>query len=296
MDSGQYYILKIKNVSSELEDILTSELFAIGAAGVQEDLKFHQLDRQYKPEIIEQKNKQLTVYFESPPADEELQYFLTNHPELEVTLNEHPIVDWLSEWKKQWKPFELIPGTWIVPEWEKDGFDVSGKNTIFIEPGMAFGTGTHETTQLASELLRELLSRSTVQSLVDVGTGSGILSFLAALLGVREIYAYDNDEESKRVFFENVEKNPLGSFVWEANWPQELPGKVDLCIANIIDGVLLSLKEDFQKLKSPYYLFTGILAERESEFLEEMLAGWPLKLIARKQKGEWVGFLFEEPR
>lgn len=293
MDSQQYFTLNIHNVKASDEELLTYELFELGAAGVQEDLQFQQVDRQYLPEVVEQDTKTLTVYFEETPQENVITKILKQYPDLDIRMNSHPIKDWLAEWKKQWKPFELVEGVWIVPDWEKESFAVEDKKAIFIEPGMAFGTGTHETTRLASQLLFELTSNQKIESMVDVGTGSGILAILARLFDVNNVYAYDNDEESKRVFFENLEKNNQQSIVWEEQWSSQLQNQSQLCLANIIDGVLLNLKNQFQSLNSQYYLFTGILEEREENFLKEMLEGWELKQLKRMQLGEWVGFLFE---
>lgn len=286
-------MLEIRNVSEQWEDILVGELFEMGAEGVQENLEFTQLDRKYKPHIVEQNIKNLQVYFSQKPHPEQLKNLVDKFSDLEISMNQFPVRDWLSEWKKQWKPFELIDGVWIVPEWEKGSFPCEGKQIIFIEPGMAFGTGTHETTQIASELLTYLIDEYKVSSLLDVGTGSGILALLAKLKGIETIFAYDNDEESKRVFLENLEKNNGNTIQWEEDWSKNLTGKAEVTLANIIDGVLLDLKSEFQKMKSRFFIFTGVLGDRESLFLEEMTKSWSLRQCRRVQKGEWVGFLFE---
>jgi ribosomal protein L11 methyltransferase len=293
MDSVTYITLEIQGVPAEKEDLITHFLFENGAAGVQENLQFTQLDRKYQPTVVEAEVKTLLAYFEQPPSPEVIENLKTHYPEVSVQSKENETEDWLAQWKEQWKPFELIKGLWIVPEWYREEFEGSDRKAIFIEPGMAFGTGTHATTQIASLLMRYLFQNQEVKSMVDVGTGSGILSFLAAFEDLENIYAYDNDPESHRVFHENLEKNPSDKIQWLENWPTELAGKLDLTLANIIDGVLLDLKPLFQKVNSPFYIFTGILAEREKIFLEEMTQDWNLKVLKRVEKSEWVGFLFE---
>ena len=290
---SQYWILTLNNVNIEVEDVLTSYLFDNGAGGVQENLSYTQLDRTYQPKIIESDIKSLIVYFEQPIDNYLLQDLKVRFPSIDPVIEEQTTKDWLQEWKDQWKPFCLVDDLWIVPDWYKDSFDQSGKKVIYIEPGMAFGTGTHETTQIASHLILDLLKSKKIKSAVDVGTGSGILAILLGLHGIQDIFAYDNDVESKRVFLENLEKNDQRDIAWVESWSKDLSGKVHLTIANIIDGVLLNLKPQFQFLESQYYIFTGILAEREEAFVEEMTEGWNLKILSRLQKGEWVGFCFE---
>lgn len=293
MDSPTYFTLKLQGVLEEQEDLLTHFLFENGAAGVQEDLQFTQLERHYQPEVVLVEVKTLTVYFEEPPRLDLLESLQSQYGNVKISGEEHAIEDWLEKWKSQWEPFSLIEGTWVVPHWHRESFDPKGDHCIFIEPGMAFGTGTHATTQIASELLKKLKVEKDIKSFLDVGTGSGILSFLAGHLGIERIYAYDNDFESKRVFFENLENNPHAETQWVEAWSKELSHSVDLTLANIIDGVLLNLKPEFQKMQSPYFIFTGILKERELAFLEEMLQDFPLRVKERIEKDEWVGFLME---
>ncbi len=294
MGSPVYFTLHIKGVPVADEDLVTHNLFEAGAGGVQENLSFTQQERNYLPKVIEAEIKNLIAYFEEPPSIQWLESFQVEYPHIQVQVEEHETVDWLQNWKDQWKPFELINDIWIVPDWHKDSFRPDKGHRILIEPGMAFGTGTHATTQLAAQLIDKIQKQVGVSSLVDVGTGSGILSLLAHHLDVEKIFAYDNDPESKRVFQENIEKNQASRAKWCEPWAQELKGQIDLTVANIIDGVLLNLKTEFQKVNSPYYIFTGILAEREAAFLEEMTENWPLQILTRLEKDEWVGFLMKQ--
>ena len=235
MDSVTYITLEIQGVPAEKEDIVTHFLFEGGAAGVQENLEFTQLDRKYKPEVLEAEVKTLLAYFETPPTPEFIEDFQSRYPEVSIDSKKHETEDWLAKWKEQWKPFELINNLWIVPEWHRSEFEGTDQKAIFIEPGMAFGTGTHATTQIAAELMVHLFGNNEIKSMVDVGTGSGILAFQAAFENLEKIYAYDNDPESHRVFHENLEKNPSEAIKWEENGPTVLAGQLDLTLANIID-------------------------------------------------------------
>lgn len=296
MDSTTYFTLTLLKVPALQEDQLTGFLFENGAAGIQENLKFSQQDRHYLPEVLEEDEKDLVVYFEVCPVPEFLDRLVSDYPEIEIQLNEAPLKDWLAEWKAQWKPFCLVDNIWVVPEWEKEHFNDTNKQVLFIEPGMAFGTGTHATTQIASSLLLQITRTESVKSMVDVGTGSGILALLGHLLKIKNVAGYDNDLESRRVFLENLEKNQATQIKWEENWVQSLKNQMDLCVANIIDGVLIDLKPQFRELGCRYYIFTGILLEREDRFLSEMTEGWSLRILKRLVKDEWVGFLVENSR
>ena len=205
MDSQHYFVLEISQVLAKEEELLVAELFSLGAAGVQENLHFEQKDRRYLPEVVDQKIKNLLVYFEKAPSPDLTDIIQSQFPLVRMSLQQADTKDWLAEWKANWKAFELVSPYWIVPEWEKEKFSQAGILPIYIEPGMAFGTGTHATTQIASELIKEAYDQFHLTSAVDVGTGSGILTLLMDKLGFEALYAYDNDPESQRVFNENFE-------------------------------------------------------------------------------------------
>ncbi len=292
MDSNTYFELELKNIPASLEEDITLFLFESGAAGVQENLTFEQKDKKYLPEVVEQEIKTLIAFFTENPGEKLLEKLIQRFPDVTLLLNQEPVKDWLSEWKAQWQPFCLVENIWIVPEWEKENFNKEDSILIYIEPGMAFGTGTHATTQLASQFLVDLKEKE-MQTFLDVGTGSGILAILARKLNYTKGYAYDNDPESHRVFTENLQKNNIDNVDWIESWSQDLTDKVDLLIANIIDGVLLDLKEEFKKVKPRYCIFTGVLEERAKDFVKEMTENWNLKLIKEDQKEEWKGYIFE---
>ena len=295
MVAKKFWVLTLEAVSPSEENLLTSLLFEQGATGVQEDLQFQQKDRKYLPEVCESSSKTLLAYFEESPQPSLQEELQQQFPHVQHSLSEEVDRDWLEEWKKNWQPFCLWNDIWVVPSWLEDSFDSSGKHILRIDPGMAFGTGTHATTQIASQLIGECLAEKPTPSSIDVGTGSGILALLMRHLGVDRVYAYDNDDESERVFLENLEKNKATAIDWVENWPELGSTDLQLVVANIIDGVLIELKESFMKLSRPghRYIFTGILKEREQDFLKEMMQDWSLTLVQKIEKEEWVGFCFE---
>ena len=295
MVAKKFWSLTLSCVSSLEEDLLTAQLFEAGASGVQEDLKFEQEDKKYLPTVEESSVKTLIAYFENHPPENLESEIAESFPGVKWDLKEEWNRDWLEEWKAGWKPFSLWEDFWVVPSWLVDSFDKSGKRVLNIDPGMAFGTGTHATTKIASQLIGEFLKEKESLSAIDVGTGSGILALLMEDLGVQKIYAYDNDSESYRVFHENLIKNRSQNIEWLEEWQNLNKQEIGLVVANIIDGVLLDLKGYFMKLSQVgmTYIWTGILKEREEDFLKEMSVGWNIQVQERVEKEEWVGFRVE---
>ncbi len=277
----------IQNVPKEREDEISALCFRSQALGVSEKLDFHQKNYP-KPKIIEKKFKILDAYFEKEPQ-ELLMVLQQNYPELEILVQEQESQDWLAEWKKGFHAFSLYKEFWIVPSWENAPQDCI---PLFIDPGMAFGTGTHETTQLCAELIYEAIRQNQIQSMVDVGTGTGILSFLASKMGVPHVLGTDNDLEAIRVARENAILNNVNMEFSHQDLSQ-ISQRFDLVVANIIDGILIRLKENLIRKMNPQgkLILSGIILENDQEFKEEFLKGTQLKIEKRLQKGEWVGYL-----
>jgi ribosomal protein L11 methyltransferase len=241
------------------------------------------------PKIINKKFVNIEAYFDNL-NEEFLSSLKEVYPELEIEVKEEENKDWLEEWKKGFHAFQLVDKYWIVPSWENILDDKIEK--IFIDPGMAFGTGTHETTQICAELIFENSLSCSKESLLDVGSGTGILAFLGKKLGYDNVVGTDNDSEAIRVAEENASLNHLKIDFTNKDL-DKLTHKYDVIVANIIDGVLLELKTGLlQSLKEGGSLIlSGILAENDSDFISHFLKDTKLKIKKRIQKGEWVGYL-----
>ncbi len=293
---GFHFQLYIKNLCSENEDQVADLCFAAGASGVCENLQFRQPDANYTAEIIETKSKDLIVYFETaPPSNGLIEDIRAVDAQASVSFEKQENQDWLELWKKGYEPMQLVGNIWIVPKWSKAEF--LHVKPIFMEPGMAFGTGTHETTQLVSELLPQLLKNYSRAKVLDVGTGTGILAMVAALLGEHEILGIDNDAIAVEVAQENVSYNHLQKQIAIEVTPlAEITGEYDLVIANIIDGVLQGMRPDFLRLlkKGSCLVLSGILQEREKVFLERFLVNKDFELLQRNLKGEWVSLVIKK--
>ena len=208
---------------------------------------------------------------------------------LEVSLQGVKEEDWAENWKQYYKPFRLGRHMVVKPTWEP--WDTQADDLIIeIDPGMAFGTGTHETTAMCVGLIEKYYQGG---SLLDVGTGSGILAIAAARLGAKDIVAVDIDPDAVRVAKENVEHNGLAHLidVRKGDLLQGLSQRFDFAAANILAPVIYMLAAPLKAHLTPdgRFICSGIIAEAEDEVNAALLsAGYIIDEITRK--GDWVAF------
>ena len=202
--------------------------------------------------------------------------------------------DWAEGWKQNFSRFHIGETLVIRPSWE-DYAPQAHEVVIEIDPGMAFGTGTHGTTQLCLEMIAELLQKSDPpQHMLDVGTGSGILALGAAALGCPEVVATDIDDVACRVAEENIEKNGYNKRIKVTSEPLEtLSGYFDLIVANIMAEENIRLKQAFldHLATGGHLVLSGILQEKE-QLVCDGFADLPLTLLESRCQDEWVCLLF----
>lgn len=296
--SEQYFRLKVVGLARAEEELFTDACFEIGADGIAEDLKFVQKDLRYDPDVVETARLDLNVYFAQAPDESSLLKLQARFPEARYEILREENKDWLAEWKKGFLPFRFAGDFWVIPSWLKPPVEVSKDESlhIYVEPGMAFGTGTHETTKLAAGLLIEELERGARASLIDVGTGTGILALIALRLGVQEIVGIDIDPEARRTARENLERNQA-SAIQIPDWDiKEVSAAYDIVVANIIDGVLTILRHDLVRALKPggRMILSGILTDREAAFYQSFTADTGLKILKTTREGEWAAALLEK--
>lgn len=202
--------------------------------------------------------------------------------------------EWATAWKKHFKPIRV--GRVIVkPTWEE--FDTQpGDVVIDIDPGMAFGTGYHPTTQLCLHALQERLKGGEV--VLDVGTGSGVLAIAAAKLGAKRVVGLDVDTVAVEVAQENVAQAGLPETlrIERADSPLAFEGEADLVVANILAQVLIDMSGQLAQKVRPGGLLisSGIIAER-SEDVKAAFEAIGLNTVEEKRDGDWVALISERP-
>lgn len=198
---------------------------------------------------------------------------------------------WTDIWKKYFKPFHAGSRLVIKPTWEPYSPE---ENDLIIEidPGMAFGSGTHETTGMCLSLLEDNIHGG--EDVIDVGTGSGILAIGAAMLGAGHVLAVDIDPDAVKVAQENVDHNHVRQIVCvqQGNLLDRVTDVCDICVANIISDVIISFASPLMNHIRPGGLFicSGIVSQRSDEVaLALKTAGYDILQIVTK--GEWTAFL-----
>ncbi len=198
---------------------------------------------------------------------------------------------WTDVWKKYFKPFYAGEHLVVKPTWEP--FDPKPEDLVIeIDPGMAFGSGTHETTGMCLSLLDEMIAGG--EEIIDVGTGSGILAIGAALLGASRVLAVDIDPDAVRVAAENVRKNHVESVVsvQQGDLLQQVSAVCDICVANIISDVIISFAAPLKAHIRPggYFICSGIVSVRADEVAAALTdAGY--EILRKVTRGEWTAFL-----
>lgn len=283
-----YVVMTLSNVDDAAEDWLSTHAFEFGALGLSEALHFDQPEGEEDVFTRHAERRTLQAFFDSAPSAELIEALRARHPEVTVAIQEQPNQDWLAEWKKGFKPFALTGGHWVVPSWCEPPPEAQHK--IWIDPGMAFGTGTHETTRLVAEQLRQIVARQTVHGALDVGTGTGILAILARQLGVARLVATEIEADARRVAKENFALNACVDVVLDDTQVQDLTETFDVVMANIIDGVLVRLRNELIARVKPggWFVASGIITEREPDFLRGFTLPAGKTWDVRAQAGDWL--------
>ena len=209
----------------------------------------------------------------------------------EITIDEKENQDWSKKWKEKWTVTHVTNKIAVVPSWlnytAKDG-----EITITLDPGCAFGTGTHQTTQLCMKALEKYFKPNS--TMADIGMGSGILGILAKKLGASEVYGCDIDETVIDVAKENALKNGIseGDIVFELNTADKIVKKYDFVCANILHNVLSEIMGDLKNImKNDGILsLSGILDEKKPVVLEAIEKN-ELKIIDTLTQDQWISFV-----
>ncbi len=203
--------------------------------------------------------------------------------------------DWSEVWKKFYKPFYIVPHLVIKPSWESFT-PQDGDQIMELDPGMAFGSGTHETTGMCMAMLADTVHGG--EEIIDMGTGSGILAIGAAMMGAKSVLAIDIDPDAVRVAGENVRRNTVADriTVREGNLLEREDAICDICVANIISDIIIRFGAPLMEHIRPGGLFlcSGVTSPRGDEVQESLeKAGYIIE--RRLTRGEWVAFHCRRP-
>ena len=238
----------------------------------------------------------VTAYFAETPSRERVRtelfealriYDLPSSSVRDMNLREVANRDWLEEWKQSWQPVEI--GRFIIaPPWSDLG-DVSNHLVIRIEPGMAFGTGTHETTRLCLDAIQKHFAGG---SFLDVGTGTGILAIAAAkLFPSAHIEACDTDETAIAIARENAQLNGIEQQInfWTGSI-DDSTASADLVVANLTADVIASIMPALVGVACGKLILSGIL-ETQIEMVQASLHEHGIDEFEIAQDGEWVALI-----
>ena len=315
---------KIKTLT-EAEDIIISTLYDIGLEGAQIEDKVpltaaekEQMFVDILPEteeddgvaylsfFVEEKDGgMLEVNGESVTAEEILRQVEKELEDLRafmdigegtVSVDETEDIDWINNWKEYFHQF-YIDDILVIPSWEEVKEEDGDKMILHIDPGTAFGTGMHETTQLCIRQLRKHITEDT--KLLDVGTGSGILSILSLMFGAKEAAGTDLDPCAVEAVAENKKANHIpddqfrvltGNLIMEKEVQDQIGYECyDIVVANILADVLVALTPVVVDCLKPggIYITSGIIDEKEG-VVAEAVRKTGMEVIETTYQGEWV--------
>lgn len=303
--------LSINNIPPEISEELGALLMDCGASGIEE--RFHlcgeisPLDHSPRHDEYAKPNTSgkviLDAYFRKLDQSsirriianiKSTQSFTFPFGDLQVHIEEIDDKDWNEEWKKGFNPLRVGKNLVISPSWKNKKYG-RDKTVIFLDPGMAFGTGHHPTTAFCLKYLGRAIKKHKTRHMLDVGTGSGILAIVAARLGAKSIIAIDIDESALEVARQNSVVNNVSKKIIFSDKPlKAITGRFDLIVANILLQTILEYSATFANLLSPrgQCVISGILRNQRKDIMKEFVNKNSFKLILEEKSGEWASFVF----
>ena len=299
-------------VSREAEEAVSNILIDLGSQGVAIDDSADYLGEagpfgEVLPQVKQLNTVAITAYYPETVNLEmirqevkeylaQLRDFGLEIGETQLTTQQLAEEDWADNWKKYFEPARVTHDLTIVPSWT-DYEATIGEKIINLDPGMAFGTGTHPTTKMSLFVLEQILRGG--ETVLDVGTGSGVLSIASSLLGAKDIYAYDLDEVAVRVAQENIELNPDMENIHVASGDllRGVEIEADVIVANILADILVNLTDDAYRLLKDegYLIMSGIISEKWN-LVRESAEAAGFFLETHMIQGEWNACVFKKTK
>lgn len=294
------YIEMTINTSKDKKDIIEGILFDYGiytteeiSSDIVDELDQDEKDWDFIDYPLLNSNEDifaLRVYPENMEDANNLKAELSEKKLGQCLVEEKDDEDWANNWKKYYKPLEIGEKLAIVPEWED--YDNDNKVVIKINPGMAFGTGTHESTYMCLELLERYVKKD--DDIFDIGCGSGILAIAGLKLGAKKALLVDIDEKCIDASHENAGLNDLEDKmeIKKGNLLDVVKGRADLIVSNIIAEIIVdeikNLKNHMDK--GGIFITSGIIKERRQMVIEALEENG-FEIIDELEKNNWVAIV-----
>lgn len=301
MSKDNYFELKLK-INPAMEDLISEIFFEnFNCEGI------ILAEETYKDlEMVDTTEGTLRVFLNSDDDYEELKFDIENILDFsrmeflsrgitefelgswDFSLEEKENQDWSQKWKEKWDVTHVTDKIAVVPDWI-DYQPKEGEVIIKLEPGCAFGTGTHQTTQLCMKALEKYLKKG--DSVADIGMGSGILSILAMKLGAKSAYGCDTDDTVIDVARENALKNDV-ECSFELGSADKVKDKYDFVVANILHFVLAEIMGDLKNIMKvgAYLSLSGILDEKKQMVLDA-IERENLKIVEEIKQDQWTSYV-----
>ena len=299
-------------VSREAEEAVSNILIELGSQGVAIDDSADYLGEagpfgEVLPQVKQLNTVAITAYYPETVNLEmirqevkerltQLRDFGLEIGETQLTTQQLAEEDWADNWKKYFEPARITHDLTIVPSWTDYEAGPSEK-VIKLDPGMAFGTGTHPTTKMSLFALEQVLRSGEI--VLDVGTGSGVLSIASSFLGAKEIFAYDLDDVAVRVAQENIALNAGTENIHVAagDLLKGVDIEADVIVANILADILVNLTDDAYRLLKDegYLIMSGIISEKW-DLVRESAEAAGFFLETHMIQGEWNACVFKKTK
>lgn len=299
-------------VSREAEEAASNILIELGSQGVAIDDSADYLGEagpfgEVLPQVEQLNTVAITAYYPETANLEmirqevkerlaQLRDFGLEIGKIQLTTQQLAEEDWADNWKKYFEPARITHDLTIVPSWTDYEAGPSEK-VIKLDPGMAFGTGTHPTTKMSLFALEQVLRSGEI--VLDVGTGSGVLSIASSLLGAKEIFAYDLDDVAVRVAQENIALNAGTENIHVAagDLLKDVAIEADVIVANILADILVNLTDDAYRLLKDegYLIMSGIISEKWN-LVRESAEAAGFFLETHMIQGEWNACVFKKTK
>lgn len=294
----------------EAEEAVSHIFIEAGADGVEindsaDYLQYECRFGEVLPQIKQSKFVEVTAYYpEKFPIVElktDIEYQIStlsdffDVSDVKISIRSLAEEDWEEAWKKYFKPVRVTHDLTIVPNWIENYQVQWNEKLLKLDPGMAFGTGTHPTTKLSLFALEQIMRGG--ETVLDVGTGSGVLSIASVLLGARNVCAYDIDDVAVRVAKENIALNPNTERIHVSanNLLAGIEQEADVIVANILADILLLMIDDAYRLVkiNGYFVMSGIITDKVDMIIKKTKkVGFFLE--TQMTQGEWNCLIFKK--